>query len=260
MGSDDAVVDAARISYGEQPRSSSSNAQLINYLMEHEHTSPFEMCEAKFFIKAPMFVARQWFRHRTANINELSGRYTEVLPECYIPEHRDLKTQSSSNKQCSSDNVINSEDAKDIVYGIQKNFEIAYQNYQAMLSAGVSREMARICLPMNTYTLFYWKNDLHNIFKMMKLRADTNTQSETRRYADIILHRIIPCWVPLCYNAFLEHNLNAKKYSNSQKLAIKHIMGHIRIDEGTYELIKNKFQLKDRQLTEILKSMNINRI
>lgn len=213
MGDDAAVVQAARVSYGKGTKRVSEDAGLIRYLMQHHHTTPFEMAEIKFHIKLPIFVARQWIRHRTANVNEYSARYSVLDNEFYIPDPHDLAAQSLSNKQGRGE-ILSAIDAERVLEVLRSEADRAYQNYlwllgedegidATKLETGVARELARISLPLSAYTQWYWKIDLHNLLSFLKLRTDPHAQKEIREYANIIAE-IVRLWVPSIYEAFID--------------------------------------------------------
>ena len=209
MGDDAAVVQAARVSYGAGTKTVREDKGLINYLMKQSHTSPFEMCEIKLHIKAPMFVKNQWVRHRTASINEYSARYSEVKDEIFTPE--EWRGQSKENKQCSEGVIYIPQDLQD---KIKKHDEETYALYQELLSKGVSRELARTKLDVGYYTEFYWKIDLHNLLHFIRLRMHPHAQEEIRVYAEAIAD-IVKEWCPFVWNAFEEYKLHAKTLSRS---------------------------------------------
>ncbi|MEL6700161.1 MAG: FAD-dependent thymidylate synthase, partial [Pseudomonadota bacterium] len=204
MGDDSAIVQAARVSYGEGTKHVSNDEGLIRYLMRHWHSTPFEMCEIKLHVKLPVFVARQWIRHRTANVNEYSARYSILDREFYIPAPEHLAAQSVVNNQGRGETLEGAEAARvlDILKG---DSDRAYDHYEQMISdegqQGLARELARMNLPANVYTQWYWKVDLHNLFHFLRLRADSHAQYEIRVYADEIC-KIVADWVPLAYRAF----------------------------------------------------------
>lgn len=214
MGSDQAIVQAARVSYGEGTKTVREDAALIDYLMRHRHTSPFEMVEFKFHVKAPLFVARQWFRHRTASVNEISGRYSVLKEEFYEPKA--FRRQARRNKQASEGTLLDEE-----AMALAKEAEEeAYAAYQALLQKGVAREMARMVLPLSLYTEFYWKQDLHNLFHFLKLRLAPEAQWEIRQYAQAIAE-IVKARVPLAWAAFEEHVLHGASLSRTEVLALR---------------------------------------
>ena len=217
MGDDAAIVQAARVSYGAGTRHVSNDEGLIRYLMRHWHSTPFEMCEVKLHVKLPVFVARQWIRHRTANVNEYSARYSILDREFYIPAPEHLAAQSTVNNQ-GRGAVLEGEEAARVLDTLKRDAAQAYDSYEAMLSqegqAGLARELARMNLPMNIYTQWYWKTDLHNLFHFLRLRADAHAQYEIRVYAEAIA-ACVRDWVPLAWAAFEDYrmggvNLSAK--------------------------------------------------
>lgn len=217
MGNDEAIVSAARVSYGSGTKSVREDRDLIRYLLKHKHTTPFEMCEIKLHCKMPIFVARQWIRHRTASVNEYSARYSTLDKEFYIPDDEQLGVQSSSNKQ-GRDDPVNEDDARAARRMIQINQEDAYIRYEGLLEKGIAREIARMVLPLNIYTQWYWKIDLHNLFHFLKLRLDPHAQYEIRVYADAIWS-IVKNWVPVAAEAFKDYQLDAVTLS-AQELKV----------------------------------------
>lgn len=222
MGDDDAVVQAARVSYGRGTKRVNEDAGLIRYLMRHWHTTPFEMCEIKFHAKLPIFVARQWIRHRTASVNEYSARYSVLDREFYLPEPQHLAAQSTSNRQGRGD-VLTPQEAQDVLRILQDDANRSYDHYSMMLNdagdpnhdpdrSGLSRELARIGLGLSTYTQWYWKVDLHNLLGFLRLRADPHAQYEIRVYAEAMLD-VVRRWVPKTFDAFLEYRLNSTTLS-----------------------------------------------
>ncbi|CAI28158.1 Thymidylate synthase thyX [Ehrlichia ruminantium str. Gardel] len=222
MGSDESVVQAARISYGRGTKSVSQDAALINYLMRHSHTTPFEMCEIKFHIKLPIFVARQWVRHRTANVNEYSARYSVLDHEFYIPELDHVATQSEDNAQ-GRGNSLSNEDAQYVTDLLKRDSDMVYETYNKFLIKGVSREISRISLTLNYYTEWYWKIDLHNLLHFLRLRSDVHAQYEIRVYAETMLE-IVKKWVPLTYAAFVEYCLESQSFSKSALSVVKKLI------------------------------------
>ncbi len=227
MGDDTAIVQSARVSYGKGTKKISNDKGLIKYLMRHWHSTPFEMCEIKLHVKLPIFIARQWIRHRTANVNEYSARYSILDKEFYIPSVENLASQSQVNKQGRAEN-LSPEEAEKVIELLKSDAEQTYRNYEVMLnensdgetldesSMGIARELARMNLTLNTYTQWYWKIDLNNLLHFLALRADAHAQYEIRVYADIILD-IVKKWVPVTYEAFedyrvVEHNYQLKKF------------------------------------------------
>lgn len=228
MGDDAAIVQAARVSYGRGTRAVSDDAGLIRYLMRHWHSTPFEMCEVKLHVKLPVFVARQWIRHRTANVNEYSARYSVLDREFYIPEAAALAAQSTANNQGRGD-VLSGEEAARVLDMLRADAGQMYDHYEAMLGqtapdggpqSGLARELARMNLPMNIYTQWYWKVDLHNLFHFLRLRADPHAQYEIRVYAELI-GTIVADWVPLAWAAFADYRLGAVNLSSKAVAALK---------------------------------------
>ena len=223
MGDDGAVVQAARVSYGRGTRTVRADRGLIRYLMRHWHTTPFEMCEIKLHVKLPIFVARQWIRHRTANVNEYSARYSILDKEFYLPAPEHLASQSTANRQGRS-STLDAREAEEALRLLRDNSERSFQHYGWLLNEdesgapldadrqGLTRELARIGLPLNTYTQWYWKTDLHNLLHFLRLRADPHAQYEIRAYAETLLH-ILKAWVPLTFEAFQDYRLNAVNLS-----------------------------------------------
>ncbi len=234
MGDDAAIVQAARVSYGDGTKTVNEDNGLIRYLMRHRHTSPFEMVEYKFHIKLPIFIARQWIRHRTANVNEYSGRYSEMKDEFYIPPAEQIRTQSSLNKQGRSEERVGAEDAE-IIGGMlsatQKNL---YDEYLYYLEKNTAREIARINLPLSTYTEWYWKIDLHNLLHFLQLRLDWHAQYEIRLYAEKISEIVKEC-NPLAWQAFEDYVINSISFSKQELDAICESAGKLSFDD---ELLK----------------------
>lgn len=213
MGNDSSIVQAARVSYGAGTKQVNEDRGLINYLMRHGHTTPFEMCEIKLHVKLPIFVMRHWVRHRTANINEYSARYSVLSKEFYIPELSKIASQSKINKQGRSDDKMSQESKSEIANTLSEFSEKAYEKYSHMLNdLGLTRELARTILPVNVYTEMYWKIDLHNLFHFLKLRADCHAQYEIQCYANAILE-IVKKWVPFAYDAFINYRKNSVSVS-----------------------------------------------
>jgi len=220
MGNDAAIEQAARVSYGAGTRATSETRGLLRYLMRHRHTTPFEMCEIKVHVRLPIFVARQWIRHRTANVNEYSARYSEMREEFYIPRAEALARQSTTNKQGRGE-TLSAEDAARVLEILHEDSHRNHQDYQKMMGTyGLSRELARLNLTLNTYTEWYWKTDLHNLFHFLSLRADPHAQKEIREYADR-LHDIASAWCPLATEAWREYRLNAVTLSASAVAVMK---------------------------------------
>lgn len=210
MGDDAAICQAARVSYGKGTKSVQNDEGLIRYLMRHWHSTPFEMCEVKLHVKLPVFVARQWIRHRTANVNEYSARYSILDREFYIPAPENINAQSVVNNQGRGE-VLEGEDAARVLDMLKADSGRAYDSYETMIDKdgiGLARELARMNLPANIYTQWYWKVDLHNLFHFLRLRADAHAQYEIRVYADAICEMAAD-WVPFAYRAFEDYRLGA---------------------------------------------------
>ncbi|WP_128514136.1 FAD-dependent thymidylate synthase [Tabrizicola thermarum] len=223
MGDDAAIVQAARVSYGAGTKHVQNDEGLIRYLMRHWHSTPFEMCEIKLHVKLPVFVARQWIRHRTANVNEYSARYSILDREFYIPAPEQLAAQSTVNNQGRGE-VLQGEEAARVLDILKSDANRAYDHYEAMLSQdgqqGLARELARMNLPANIYTQWYWKVDLHNLFHFLRLRADPHAQYEIRVYAEAIA-ACVKDWVPLAYAAFEDYRMGGVTLSSKAISVLK---------------------------------------
>ena len=252
MGTDASIVQAARVSYGRGTKTTRQDEGLIRYLMKNGHTSPFEMAEIKLHIKLPIFVARQWIRHRTANVNEYSARYSVLNSEFYVPEEEHVARQSEDNKQGRGEAL-----SQDSTLGIQEliyeNSLVAYDRYEALLKQGVARELARVTLPVNYYTQWYWKIDLHNLLHFLLLRCDPHAQYEIRAYADVILHEIVKKWVPMTYQAFCDCRLNAKTFSAPEMQALRRLFQHIEMGV----LRESHEGLSDREWKEFITKVGL---
>ena len=203
MGDDSSPVQAARVSYGAGTKTKRADEKLIKYLMRNRHMTPFEMCEIKFHVKLPIFVARQWIRHRTANVNEYSGRYSEMGSDFYVPDKEDIKYQSKTNKQGGDDEVpeLIAAETCNLIRAASIN---SWETYKCLLDHDIARETARMVLGTNFYTEWYWKIDLRNLFNFLALRTDSHAQFEMRQYAHVI-DKIVQDWVPVCHAAYKEH-------------------------------------------------------
>lgn len=251
MGDDAAVVQAARVSYGVGTKKVSEDAGLIRYLHRHLHTTPSEMCEIKFHVKLPIFVARQWIRHRTANVNEYSARYSILDKEFYVPEPEHLAVQSSTNRQGRGD-TVSPEQAQEIMRLLRADAELVYDHYEQMLNDDgtgkpknpdgpmLARELARMNLSLNYYTQWYWKIDLHNLFHFLRLRADSHAQYEIRIYAEEML-KVVRAWVPLSCDAFEEYQLHAFNLSRTMKQVVSRMIRGEKIIQETSGLSKREW-------------------
>lgn len=215
MGNDSSIVQAARVSYGEGTKTVNEDRQLIRYLMRHWHTTPFEMVEFKFHVKVPIFVARQWLRHRTASVNELSARYSVVKDDYWLPD--EYRTQSKVNKQCSSNEGFTDES---VLKSQKYSCDLAFEVYEGLLERGISRELARTHLPQSAFTEFYWKIDLHNLFHFLRLRMHDHAQKEIRDCACKIFELVKPI-VPVACEAFEDYRLNSVTFSGPELKAIQ---------------------------------------
>ena len=236
MGDDSSVVQSARVSYGKGTKKISNDKGLIKYLMRHRHSTPFEMCEIKFHIKLPIFIARQWIRHRTANVNEYSARYSILDKEFYIPSAENLAAQSQINNQGRGD-ALTDDEASNVIQILKNDAAQTYANYETLLNenssggvldegkSGIARELARMNLTLNTYTQWYWKIDLNNLLHFLALRADDHAQYEIRVYADVMLD-LVKKWVPLTYEAFEDYRMGGTELSAKEiKLMRKLLKG-----------------------------------
>ena len=252
MGDDGAIVQAARVSYGRGTRHVSEDRGLIAYLMRHRHTTPFEMCEIKYHVKLPIFVARQWIRHRTANVNENSGRYSIMDKEFYLPAPDQLASQSSDNRQGRGD-VLQGKEAARVHDLLREDANRAYDHYAEMLNEdengamrdpardGLARELARMNLTLNYYTQWYWKTDLHNLLHFLSLRADSHAQYEIRVYAEAMIDTL-KRWVPLAHAAFLEYEHGGVRLSASALESVKRMIAGEKISQVESGLSKREWR------------------
>ena len=263
MGDDTSIVQSARVSYGKGTKQVSTDKGLIKYLMRHWHSTPFEMCEIKYHIKLPIFIARQWIRHRTANVNEYSARYSILDKEFYLPNPEHLAAQSQSNRQ-GRGNILDEEKAKKVLDLLKGDAEQTYDNYETMLnerydgsvidenSVGLARELARMNLTLNTYTQWYWKTDLLNLMNFLRLRADHHAQYEIRAYADAMLETVKK-WVPTTYDAFMDYRVGGTEVSSKGKNLIQKLIKgeNISIEDSglskrEWNELMEAFELKDK--------------
>jgi len=215
MGDEAAIVQAARVSYGLGTDTPAKDRALLRYLMRHRHTTPYEMAEVKLHVKMPIFVARQWIRHRTANINEVSGRYTELPREFYVPRKNQIAKQSENNKQGRAE-FLTTAQSNEVQAALRHGAELAFADYEGFISIyDLAKELARINLPLSTYTEFYWKIDLHNLLHFLSLRADPHAQYEIRAYAEVMLE-MVHGWMPHVYEAFVDYRLAAHTFSRQE--------------------------------------------
>lgn len=260
MGDDAAIVQGARVSYGRGTKKVSQDRGLIFYLMRHRHTSPFELCEIKFHVKLPIFVARQWIRHRTANVNEISGRYSILDREFYVPDPAHLAAQSSMNRQGRGE-VLQGEEARQVLDMLRADAATNYDHYEQMLNErdtgdiidpsrqGLARELARINLTLGTYTQWYWKIDLHNLMHFLSLRAEDHAQYEIRAYADIMLD-ILARWTPITYEAFGQYRIGGIHLSATGLSIVRRMLAGEAVTQPTSGLSK-------REWTELMTALKM---
>ncbi|MBO6489603.1 MAG: FAD-dependent thymidylate synthase [Pelagibacteraceae bacterium] len=261
MGDDTSIVQSARVSYGKGTKKVSTDSGLIKYLMRHRHSTPFEMCEIKYHVKLPIFVARQWIRHRTANVNEYSARYSILDKEFYLPAKENLAAQSRNNRQGRGD-LIEGEQANDILKILKEDAEKNYNDYETILNErhngtivneskkGLARELARMNLTLNTYTQWYWKTDLLNLLNFLSLRADDHAQYEIRVYADVMID-CLKKWVPITYEAFMDYRVGGMELSSKGRLVISKM---IKGESCDFENSK----LSKREWNELMESFGFN--
>lgn len=256
MGNDESIVQAARVSYGSGTKKVQSDEGLIRYLLRNWHTTPFEMCEIKFHIKLPIFIARQWIRHRTANVNEYSGRYSVMDGDFYTPEDG-YKRQSSNNKQGSNDTVVAGGNGF-LIEDYAECCKAAFKHYDQALEYGVSREQARMHLPVSGYTQWYWKIDLHNLMHFLYLRADPHAQKEIRDYADV-MSDILKAWLPITHKAFEDYRLGAKHFSKQQINLLKDkLLGCVNREEVLKQTLGNEdYNMSKRELNELFDILGV---
>ena len=252
MGDDSAVVQAARVSYGSGTRRVREDAGLIRYLMRNWHTTPFEMCEIKYHVKLPIFVARQWIRHRTANVNEYSARYSILDREFYIPEPEQMGTQSTANRQGRGESLTG-EEARRVFELLREDAGRAYEHYEEMLNEdaegnvrdpqrrGLARELARMNLSLNFYTQWYWKIDLHNLLHFLWLRHDDHAQYEIRAYADVMLETV-KRWAPLTYEAFADYRLGGAQLSEKGLAVLRKLLAGEAVDQASSGMSKAEWR------------------
>lgn len=250
MGDDASVVQAARVSYGRGTKKVQEDRGLINYLLRHWHTTPFEMAEIKLHVKLPIFVARQWIRHRMANVNEYSARYSVMDREFYVPSPEHLAAQSSVNRQGRGD-LLTGQEAQDVLAMLREDASRNYDHYVEMLNdpaegsysedrAGLARELARMNLTMNVYTQWYWKTDLHNFMNFLRLRADSHAQYEIRAYAEVMVD-LLAKWVPLVHEAFMEHRMGSVQLSATALKAVRRMIAGEKVDQPSSGLSRREW-------------------
>ncbi|MBP5602776.1 MAG: FAD-dependent thymidylate synthase [Treponema sp.] len=223
FGGDQRIVQSARVSYGEGTKSVSQDGALIDYLLRHQHTSPFEQVVMTFHVKMPIFVARQWVRHRTGRMNEVSGRYSIMKDEFYVPAEDKVAPQSTDNKQGRATEAFDKETADKIIAQLEEGQKAAYESYNELIDSGLAREIARINLPLSLYTEFYWEMDLHNLFHFLKLRLDSHAQYEIRVYAEVILEMCRKV-APMATESFINHMNQGVTFSGEEMQALRDVM------------------------------------
>lgn len=261
MGDDSAIVQAARVSYGTGTKKVNEDAGLIRYLMRHRHTTPFEMCEIKFHLKMPIFVARQWIRHRTANVNEYSARYSVLDNEFYVPTAEALAAQSTKNHQGRSEEALSPEETQWVIDTLTNDSQYAYQQYEALMNRdsqgspinpdhkGIARELARMNLPVNIYTQWYWKIDLHNLLHFLHLRADSHAQYEIRVFAEAMLD-VVKKWVPAAYQAFEDYRVNGANLSRQGVEAVQRMLAGEVVTQENSGLNKREWNELQQVITQ----------
>jgi thymidylate synthase (FAD) len=252
LGDDAAIVQAARVSYGRGTKRAQDDAGLIAYLMRHRHTTPFEMCEIKYHVKLPIFVARQWIRHRTANVNEYSARYSILDKEYYVPAPEHLAAQSQINRQGRGE-VLEGAEAKRVFELLRRDAEQTYASYEEMLNEGeggkardpkrkgLARELARMNLTLATYTQWYWKTDLHNLMHFLSLRADDHAQYEIRVYAEAMLETLRR-WLPVTFEAFVQYRMGGAHFSAQGLDVVKRLLAGEKVAQETSGLSKREWR------------------
>jgi thymidylate synthase (FAD) len=263
MGDDSSIVQSARVSYGKGTKKVSTDDGLIRYLMRYRHSTPFEMCEIKYHVKLPIFIARQWIRHRTANVNEYSARYSILDKEFYLPAKNQLAAQSQSNRQGRGD-VLQGKQAEEVLNILKDDATRTYDNYEKLLNErfdgtkidenkiGLARELARMNLTLNTYTQWYWKTDLLNLLNFLFLRADDHAQYEIRVYAQTMLDTV-KRWVPITYQAFMDYRVGAAEISSKGLKIIKSMISGKKVGQEDSGLSKREWN----ELMEKLDKVNL---
>ena len=251
MGNDSSIVQAARVSYGKGTKKVNTDSGLIKYLMRHWHSTPFEMCEIKYHVKLPIFIARQWIRHRTANVNEYSARYSILDKEFYLPTKENLAAQSKNNRQGRGE-IIEGDQANKVLDLLKEDAERTYKNYEEMLNErfdgsiinesqnGLARELARMNLTLNTYTQWYWKTDLLNLMNFLRLRVDSHAQYEIRAYAEVMLDTL-KRWVPTTYESFMDYRVGGTEVSSKGKIVINKLINGEKVSIEESDLSKREW-------------------
>jgi thymidylate synthase (FAD) len=263
MGDDSSIVQSARVSYGKGTKKVSTDEGLIRYLMRHWHSTPFEMCEIKYHVKLPIFIARQWIRHRTANVNEYSARYSILDKEFYIPAKEQLSAQATNNRQGRGE-LITGQQADEVLKILKDDAVRTYDNYEKMLNerfdgtiidekkSGLARELARMNLTLNSYTQWYWKTDLLNLMNFLFLRSDSHAQYEIRVYAEKMLDTVKK-WVPITHAAFLDYRVGAAHLSSKGLKIVKSMINGTKISYEDSGLSKREWN----ELMEVIDKKNL---
>jgi len=263
MGDDSSIVQSARVSYGKGTKKVSTDEGLIRYLMRHWHSTPFEMCEIKYHVKLPIFIARQWIRHRTANVNEYSARYSILDKEFYIPAKEQLSAQATNNRQGRGD-LITGQQADEVLKILKDDAVRTYDNYEKMLNerfdgtiidekkSGLARELARMNLTLNSYTQWYWKTDLLNLMNFLFLRGDSHAQYEIRVYAETMLDTVKK-WVPITHAAFLDYRVGAAHLSSKGLKIVKSMINGNKVGYEDSGLSKREWN----ELMEVIDKKNL---
>lgn len=249
MGDDSSIVQAARVSYGKGTKNVRQDKGLIHYLMKHQHMSPFEMVEFKFHCKMPIFVARQWIRHRTANVNEISGRYSVMEDVFWKPSSEDLRQQAKINRQGSLEDAVPEPANSEILKQYNEDIEAIFQHYNEYIQKGVAREVARATLPLSTYTEWYWKMDLHNLLHFLELRMEAHAQKEIRVYAEAI-SEFVKKKCPFTWEAFVEHRLNTAKFSSAEVEVLRDVLKKNKLVDKILD--QRKLQLAQNETSSAL--------
>lgn len=263
MGDDSSIVQSARVSYGKGTKKVSTDEGLIRYLMRHWHSTPFEMCEIKYHVKLPIFIARQWIRHRTANVNEYSARYSILDKEFYIPAKEQLSAQATNNRQGRGE-LITGQQADEVLKILKDDAIRTYDNYEKMLNErfdgtiidekkfGLARELARMNLTLNSYTQWYWKTDLLNLMNFLFLRGDSHAQYEIRVYAEKMLDTVKK-WVPITHAAFLDYRVGAAHLSSKGLKIVKSMINGNKVSYEDSGLSKREWN----ELMEVIDKKNL---
>lgn len=268
MGSDQDIEEAARVSYGHGTRKKSETRGLLRYLLRHKHTTPFEMVELKFHCAMPIFVARQWIRHRTANVNEYSGRYSLMPMLFYKPDPEQLCKQSKTNKQGRDREVLDDQFYNEYCHDLYNLRDNAQQHYEHLTNSGVARELARIDLPLSMYTYWYWKIDLHNLFHFLNLRCDSHAQWEIRQFANVMAG-MVKRVAPLAFEAWVDYTFCSSNWTRLDKCFLDYLIDNANIEEGfvpdmenyePYNKTAKNIGMSDREITEFWQKLKVPKV